>query len=100
MANVSLSLIPEDGPIEATLLYNVAGERIVIAGVQGKPDIYEEPFGRLDFNLSAELPWEGWKAKMRLRNLLDPAVEFTQGDGIWSTDRKGRELQLSLEWRY
>ena len=100
VANVSLSWLPEHGRHEATLLYNVFGERISKVGESGVPDEYEQPFHQLDLNVASELPWEGWKLKLRLRNLLDPKVEFTQGAQSARSFRKGREAALSLEWKY
>ena len=100
VANLTLSWLPEDRDIEATLLYNVAGERIALVGVNGLPDILEQPFRQLDFTLGAALPWQGWKAKLRLRNLLDPKVEYTQGEQVQRHFRKGREVNLSVEWRF
>ena len=46
------------------------------------------------------LPWSGWTLKARAKNLLDPNVEFTQGDGITREYRKGRELNLAIEWKW
>jgi hypothetical protein len=89
-----------DGDVEATLLYNISGERISQVGDSGLPDVYEQPFGQLDFTISAKLPWAGWKAKARLRNLLDPTSRFEQGDGVTREFKKGRELALSVEWSW
>jgi hypothetical protein len=100
VANLSLSYQHPEGRTEATLLYNVSGERISRVGDSGLPDIYEQPFNQLDFTLSQELPWEGWKLKLRLRNLLDPEVEFLQGDQPTNLYRKGREAAFSVEWKF
>ena len=100
VGNMSLSYLPEGGDIEATLLYNVFGERISKVGESGVPDEYEQPFHQLDFTLSKQLRWDGWKAKLRLRNLLDPEVEFTQGSGVSRSYSKGREVAISLEWKF
>lgn len=100
VGNASLSYQHPEGRTEATLLYNLFGERISRVGVSGLPDVYEQPFGQLDFTLSQELPWAGWKSKLRLRNLLDSEVEFTQGGKPTRTFRKGREAALSIEWSF
>lgn len=100
VGNASLSYQHPEGLTEATLLYNVFGERISRVGVNGLPDVYEQPFGQLDFTLSQKLPWAGWKSKLRLRNLLDPEVEFTQGGEPTRSFRKGREAALSIEWSF
>lgn len=100
VGNMSLSYLPDGGDIEATLLYNVFGERISKVGESGVPDEYEQPFHQLDFTLSKQLRWDGWKAKLRLRNLLDPDVEFTQGSEVSRRYSKGREVAISLEWKF
>ena len=100
VGNVSVSWLPESGNYEATLLYNVAGERISRVGIRGIPDTLEQPFHQVDFTLSAALPWEGWKVKTRLRNLLDPEASFMVGDQIERRYRKGREFAFSVEWRF
>ena len=100
VANLSVSYLHPEGDIEATLLYNVSGARISQVGSSGLPDILEQPFDQLDFTLSAKLPWEGWKLKARLRNILDPDVEFTIGDEVTRSYSKGREAALSVEWKF
>lgn len=100
VANASLSYQHPEGKSEATLLYNVFGERISRVGVSGLPDVFEQAFGQLDFTLSHTLPWPNWKFKMRLRNLLDPEVRFTQGGEPTRSYQKGRDIALSLEWKY
>ena len=100
LANVALSWFDPEGRSEATLLWNVAGERISSAGQSGLPDEYEQPFHQLDFTWARALAWDGWKVKLRLRNLLDPEVEYTQGDETSRRYRKGREVAATLEWKY
>ncbi|HWT14299.1 MAG TPA: TonB-dependent receptor [Patescibacteria group bacterium] len=98
VANLQFGYRTPANDLEATLLYNVFGKRISQVGVFGAPDIYEQDFHSLDFNLRKSLDPE-WTLKLRLRNLLDPKVEFTQGDEITREFRRGRELGLTLEWR-
>ena len=98
VANLQFGYRTPDNALEATLLYNVFGKRISQVGVFGAPDIYEQDFHSLDLNLRKQFDPE-WTLKLRLRNLLDPKVEFTQGDEITREFRRGRELGLTLEWR-
>ncbi len=97
VVNLQLGYQSSDGDREATLLYNVSGERIVQVGVDTQPDTYEQPFHQLDFTWKQRLG-EHWAFRVRLRNLLDPRVEFRQGNERTREYRKGRELALSLEW--
>ena len=98
VVNLQLGYQHPEGRREATLLYNVFGERIVQVGVDGQPDTYEQPFHQLDFNFKQKLG-EDWGVRLRLRNLLDPKVEFRQGDDANIREyRKGREIGITLEW--
>jgi TonB-dependent receptor len=98
VTNLQLGHQAGDGSSEATLLFNVSGRRIAAVGVAGQPDIYEEAFRQLDFQYRHALA-EDWSFKLRLRNLLDPAVRYTQGDKTTREYRKGRALMLTLEWK-
>ena len=100
VSNVSLSYLEPDGRIEATLLYNVFGARIVKVGTDGLPDYYEQPFDQLDFTMAWKLPWDGWKFKAKLKNLLDPEALTMQEDQVTRRYRKGRDISLSLEWKF
>lgn len=100
VGNVSIAYLHPEGEVEATLLYNVFGERISQVGDSGVPDEYEQPFGQLDFTLSSVLPWDGWKFRLRLRNLLDPEARYRIGGETSRSFSKGREVNLSVEWRY
>jgi hypothetical protein len=97
VANLQIGWQPEHGEAEATLLYTVAGRRISEVGVFGIPDVYEEPAGQLDFVFARDL-WTDWKLKVRLRNILDPKIEFTVGEQIRREYQRGREIAVTLEW--
>ncbi len=99
VANVQIGYAPPDGRVEATLLYNIFGKRISEVGIQGNPDIYEQPVDQLDFVFAYRFADE-WKMKFRARNLLDPRVEYTQGSEVAREYRRGREFAVSLEWTW
>ena len=97
VVNLQLGYQAADGRREANLLYNVSGARIVQVGVDGQPDVFEQPFDQLDFTFKQKLG-EDWAVRLKLRNLLDPKVLFTQGGETTRAFRKGREFAISLEW--
>ena len=97
VANLQLGYQHPEGRRELTLLFNRAGERIAQVGVQGLPDVYEQPANQLDFTWLERLS-EEWALKLRLRNLLDPDVEFTQGDEFVRRYQRGREVLFTVEW--
>lgn len=96
--NFSAGYRHPEGKREATLLYNVSGKRIAQVGVDTQPDVYEQPAGQLDFSWREDLG-RGWALKLRLRNLLDPRIEYRQvEDAVTREYRKGRAAMLTLEW--
>jgi hypothetical protein len=97
VANLQLGWYPEDGERELSLLYNVSGRRISEVGIDGIPDVYEEPAGQLDAVFATRLGGD-FKLKVRARNLLDPKVEFTVGDEIRREYRRGRSIAVTIEW--
>lgn len=88
-----------DNPNEWTLLYNSFGKRIAQAGVLGQPDIFEQPFPQLDFVYRRRFA-DNWRFTAKLKNLLDPDVEFTQGQETTRSFKRGREVSLELQWNF
>jgi hypothetical protein len=97
--NFQVGYSSADSPTEWTLLYNAFGERISQAGVLGQPDIYEQPFPQLDFVYRRQFA-DHWRFSMKLKNLLDPEVEFTQGGEVTRAYKRGREVSLEIQWQY
>ncbi len=95
--NLQLGYYNPDSANEWTLLYNEFGERITQAGVLGQPDIYEEPFPQLDFVYKRRFS-ENWRFSLKLKNLLDPKVEFTQGEEVTREYYRGREISIDFSW--
>jgi outer membrane receptor protein involved in Fe transport len=78
-------------------MYNVFGRRIAEVGASGIPDIYEEPFHRLDFVITQPLNGR-LNLKLSGKNLLDREVEFTQGGNVQRHYRKGRSFSLKVAY--
>lgn len=85
--------------INAALLYNIFGERIVEVGVAGAPDIYEQPRPSLDFVYSQT--FGSWRLKGSLKNILNPERELTQGEEVTRRlEPIGWELSLGVEYTF
>lgn len=82
---------------DVSLLYNVFGERLAEVGVEGLPDVYEQPFHRLDLTASQVLPRD-LKLKLAATNLLDRDVVVQQGAFAVQKHRPGVAFSASLEW--
>lgn len=83
----------------ATLLYHYYGERITEVGIEGAPDLYEQPFGELNFNFIQELS-ENWKIQFKGRNLLDERFTVTQGGLISTAYDIGRQFSLQVDYTF
>jgi hypothetical protein len=100
--NFSLSYARDKIGTSATILYNVAGPRIAIAGSQGLDDIYEHPRNMLDFSVQQKF-LENALLKLEIKNILNTPVLLTQGcgtegifGGTWHfTCSKGQEDAVS-----
>ena len=73
VANLQFSYDNPDLDLQAALLFNIAGERIVDVGTQGLPDSYEQPVARPGLQLHA--------VGGVLRHAFAPAVEGSQPAG-------------------
>jgi outer membrane receptor protein involved in Fe transport len=98
LINTTLSYEPEGkSGMSLNLGYSVAGDRISQVGVLGLPDIIEEPFHELSFN--ASIPFsDSWRAGVKLKNILDESVEFSQGGQPVRRYKPGPEVSFSIQW--
>lgn len=97
--NFQLGWDDPDREISAAILYNVFGARIVEVGVAGAPDIFEEPRPSLDFVYAQT--FGNWQLKGSLKNLLDPTIEFSQGEELTQvTQPVGWEFSIGVEYTF
>ena len=73
VANVMLGFDSRDARHTASLIYNVFGERLFVAGRNGAPDGYEQPFHSLDFTYFW-YPTENFTIKAKAQNLLGETI--------------------------
>ena len=90
------------------LLYNVFGERIVELGILGNPDIYEQPFHRLDLVIKWGLNDThdeqrkkiAYDLTFKAKNLLNSEFEEMQGNKVTYRDELGRFYSLSFSMKF
>ena len=99
VANAMLGFDSDDGRHTATLVYNVFGERLYVAGRLGAPDGYEQPYHSLDFTYSW-FPTEAITVKAKLRNILDGTVEIEREGVVVFSERPGSSASISFKWEY
>lgn len=96
--NFQVGYDDEDRGINAALLYNVFGARIVDVGILGAPDSFEQPRPSLDFVYAQS--FGKWRLKGKIKNILDPDIEITQGDEIRrGIQAVGMEFSVGVEYR-
>ncbi len=78
--NVAIDWNHEKSKTKVRALYNVFGSRISQVGLNGIPDMYEQPRHVLDVS-AAQGVGEHLDLKATLQNVLNAPVRFTQGDG-------------------
>lgn len=84
---------------EFTILFNQNGETIVDVGVSGQPDIIEEPRLDIDFNYKYYIS-DTLTFRLKVEDLLDTDVEFTQGGRIFQKYNTGQKFQAGVEWSF
>jgi outer membrane receptor protein involved in Fe transport len=97
VVNLDLGYEHKATSTDVSLLYNVFGERIAEVGVEGLPDVYEQPFHRVDLTVGQALPHQ-LKLKLAATNLLDQDVVVQQGEFAVQKYRPGVAVSASLEW--
>jgi len=83
----------------ATILYHYFGERISEVGVEGAPDLIEQPFGELNTVFMYEFN-DGWRMTLKGKNLLDEKSEVTQGGLITTGFNRGREISIKVDYQF
>jgi hypothetical protein len=97
VVNAGLGYSSRAGGWFGTLLYNVAGKRIVEAGSGGLPDAYEQPRHIVDASLQLPVV-ASVSLKLDAKNLLDAPYRMTQGDVVRWRYTSGRLFQFAFTW--
>lgn len=99
VVNAILGYDSFNGEHAATLSYNVFGERLFVAGRNGAPDGFEQPFHSVDFTYSW-YPTDAITLKVRLRNLLDEEIVIEREGVETFIEKPGRVLAVNFQWDF
>ena len=99
VANIMLGFDSFDGQHTASLIYNVFGERLYVAGRNGAPDGFEQPFHSLDFTYSW-YPTERFTVKAKLQNMLDEAITIEREGVVIFEQPAGQAFSVSVQYAY
>lgn len=101
LINAYLNYANENNGWQASLNFNVFGQRMVVVSQRAVPDVYEKPRPALDFTLKKSLT-ENWKISLRARNLLNPdyrqEIDFRSSTAIYDLSNRGRTFSLGVTY--
>ncbi|MFC0119650.1 TonB-dependent receptor domain-containing protein [Pseudoalteromonas xiamenensis] len=95
VANFQLNYDSHDGNHQASLIYNVFGDRILAAGVNGFDDAYEQPINSLDM-VYTYYPNFSTTVTFKVKNLLGQDFEVQQNDVVIRTKEMAQSLSLDV----
>ncbi|HUF72930.1 MAG TPA: carboxypeptidase regulatory-like domain-containing protein [Gammaproteobacteria bacterium] len=84
---------------EFTILFNQSGDTIVDVGVSGQPDVIQQPRLDVDFNYRYYIN-EALIFRVKVENLLDSEIEYTQGGRIFQRYKTGQRFQAGVDWSF
>lgn len=99
VVNMNLGYDAPNGNHTATLAYNVFGERIIIPGIEGQDDRYEQPFHSLDF-IYTYFPSYSSTVKVKVQNILNQKKEIEFSDTLFRSETKGVGFDVSFKWEF
>ena len=101
LGNLILSYSNYDLGLEGSLAYNYTGERIVLTGAVNAPNVIEEARSKLDLLLKYVLPIfddEEVELELKVQNILDAEIEWTQGGLLYEKFNPGVGFSLSAKY--
>lgn len=97
VANLMLGFDSPNAKHTASLMYNVFGERLYVAGRNGAPDGYEQPFHSLDLTYFW-YPTDNMTLKLKAQNILRETVTIEREGIVVFEEDPGTTLSLSFNW--
>ena len=99
VANLQLGFDSDNGEHSASLVYNVFGDRILIPGIDGFDDSFEQPFHSLD-TVYKYFPDFNTTITFKIQNLLDQEKKLEFENVLLRSETRGRSLSLSIKYDF
>ncbi len=99
VVNFQLGFDSDDGRHATTLVYNVYDERLFVAGRNGAPDGFEQPFHQVDLTYQW-YPTDTITVRGKIQNLLDDTLEIERNGVISFEQDFGRTVSLSVRYDF
>jgi len=101
IVNLSMGYQNTDIGLDANLVYNVAGPKLIINVKGGTPDIYEQPYNSLNFIVSKTIS-KYFILSFKATNLLNPNYKqtYTYNDKEYISRQytKGRVFEIGIKY--
>lgn len=99
VANIQAGYDSDNGEHSLSVVYNVFGERILIPGIDGFDDSFEQPFNSLD-TVYKYYPDFNTTVTLKIQNILgeDKTLEFE--DVLLRSETRGTSFSLSVKYDF
>ena len=97
VANLMIGFDAPNAKHTASLIYNEFGERLYVAGRNGAPDGFEQPFQSLDFTYFW-YPTDNMTLKLRAQNLLNDTITIERENVVVFEEDPGTSYAISFTW--
>ncbi len=99
VVNFQVGYDSDNGEHSASVVYNVFGERILIPGIDGFDDSFEQPFHSLDV-VYKYYPDFNTTVTFKVQNILDEEKEITFEDTLLRSETKGTSFSLTYKYDF
>jgi outer membrane receptor protein involved in Fe transport len=99
VANLQVGFDSDNGEHSASVVYNVFGERILIPGIDGFDDSFEQPFHSLD-TVYKYYPDFNTTITLKLQNVFDESKELAFEGVTLRSESRGRSISLSYKYDF
>jgi hypothetical protein len=96
--NLMLGYDSRNSKHSGALIYNVFGERLYVAGRNGAPDGFEQPFRSLDATYTW-FPSPRLTIKAKAQNLLDQTIRIKREGLTTFEEDPGMNLVFGVQWK-
>ena len=97
VANLMFGFDSPDAKHTASLIFNEFGERLYVAGRNGAPDGFEQPFTSLDLTYFW-YPTDTMTLKVKAQNLLNETVTIEREGVVVFEEDPGSTISISFNW--
>ncbi|MEO1034240.1 MAG: TonB-dependent receptor [Pseudomonadota bacterium] len=99
VVNLQLGFDSNDAKHSASLAYNVFDERLYLAGRNGDPDEFEQPFNSMDI-IYTWYPTDNIQVKGKLQNILGEEITIERNGVVTFEEDPGSTFAISFQYQF